>query len=182
VTQLPSTSATFDTVQRKVRDAIDHAAAVVAESGARSAPIPVERIARRLGVQVRYAPFDGDISGMASIQAGVKIIAVNSLHHPNRQRFTLGHELCHILRHEEVLLDKVHLDKGSLYRNSLSAEGTDAREREANAFASELLMPETLLKASIDDRTDIEDDETVERLAKKFRVSIAAMHYRLMRL
>ncbi len=165
-----------------IAKALRRAREIFAKSGTQTAPVPVERIARRMKVQVRYAPLDGDISGMASIRDGVKIIGVNSLHHPNRQRFTLSHELGHLLLHEDELLDTVHLDKGSLYRDSISSQGIDSLEREANAFASELLMPEPLVAAALGPRVDIEDDETVAKLARKFRVSVAAMHYRLIRI
>lgn len=150
-------------------------------SGTSVAPVPVEKLARRLGVQVRYAPFDGDISGMAHIRDGVRILGVNNLHHPHRQRFTLAHELGHLLLHPAAIARQVHLDKGSLYRDSLASQGTDALERSANAFASELLIPKRLLDQHVDPKLDLEDDEAVERLARKFRVSVAAMHYRLNR-
>lgn len=146
-----------------------------------AAPVPVERIAKRLDIQVRYAPLDGDLSGMAHIAQGVRIIGVNSLHHSTRQRFTLAHELGHICRHSEILEDAVHLDHGSLRRDWLSTQGTDPYELEANAFAATLLMPETLLEASVDGRRiDLEDDEAIAVLARRFRVSQAAMRYRLM--
>jgi Zn-dependent peptidase ImmA (M78 family) len=161
--------------------AIAKADEVIAELAVTSAPVPVEKIARKLGVQVRYAPFDGEISGMSNVRDGVSIIGVNNLHHPHRQRFTLAHELGHVLLHADVLERHVHLDRGSLYRNSLSSAGTDAREKVANAFASELLIPAPLLEHAIDDRLDLEDDEAVGRLAKRFKVSLAAMHYRLSR-
>lgn len=162
--------------------AISKADDVIAASSVTATPVPVERVARRLGVQVRYAPFDGEISGMSYIKDGVSIIGVNNLHHPHRQRFTLAHELGHVLLHTDELERQVHLDRGSLYRDSLSSTGTNARERAANAFASELLMPSVLLEQAIDPRMDLEDDDAVGRLARKFRVSVAAMHFRLNRL
>jgi Zn-dependent peptidase ImmA (M78 family) len=161
--------------------AIEMARKVLDLAGQISAPVPVEKIARRLGVQVRYAPFDGDISGMAHIREGVQILGVNNLHHPHRQRFTLAHELGHLILHPAELHRQVHLDKGSLYRDSLSARGTDAFERSANAFASELLIPQRLLDQFVDPRMDLEDDDGVAKLARKFRVSVAAMHFRLNR-
>jgi Zn-dependent peptidase ImmA (M78 family) len=164
-----------------IEAAIAMAGSVLEDAGSPGAPVPVEKIARRLGVQVRYAPFDGDISGMAHITEGVRILGVNSLHHPNRQRFTLAHELGHLLLHPRELERQLHLDKGSLYRDTLSSEGTDPFERTANAFASELLMPKRLIERAIDPRLDLEDDDAVARLARKFRVSITAMHYRLNR-
>jgi Zn-dependent peptidase ImmA (M78 family) len=53
-------------------------------------------------------------------------------------------------------------------------------EIEANAFASELLMPnEFLMTALRASGLDIEDDAGIEALARKFRVSASAMRYRL---
>ncbi len=145
-------------------------------------PVPVERIARRLEIQVRYAPFDGDLSGMAYISEGISIIGVNSLHAPTRQRFTLAHELAHHRLHRHELEHAVHLDRGSLRRDWLSTQGVDDNEVEANAFASELLMPTDLLKHAIDGRhLDIEDEDEIGVLARRFRVSPAAMRFRLLR-
>jgi Zn-dependent peptidase ImmA (M78 family) len=116
----------------------------------------------------------------AFIKDGVPIIGVNSLHHPNRQRFTLAHELAHIQLHRDQLENAVHVDKGSLRRDLLSAAGTDSTEREANAFAAELLMPPALLAAALDGRTlDLENEELVAGLAKRFRVSTMALQHRL---
>lgn len=144
-----------------------------------SAPVPVERIAKSLGAKVQYSPFDGDLSGMAFIKDGIPIIGVNSLHHPNRQRFTLAHELAHIQLHRPQIEAAVHIDKGSLRRDALAAAGTDPTEIEANAFAAELLMPEFLLAAELNGRTvDTEDDEMIRSLAKRFKVSEAAMRFR----
>jgi Zn-dependent peptidase ImmA (M78 family) len=164
-----------------IPQAIRMADKVIDLAGEVGAPVPVEKFARRLGVQVRYAPFDGDISGMAHIRDGVRILGVNNLHHPHRQRFTLAHELGHLVLHPAELQRQVHLDKGSLYRDTLSAQGTDAFERSANAFASELLIPQRLLDRFVDPRMDLEDDDAVAKLARKFRVSVAAMHFRLNR-
>ena len=43
--------------------------------------------------------------------------------------------------HASELKKAVHVDKGSLRRDRVSAAGTDMLEIEANAFAAELLMP-----------------------------------------
>ena len=147
----------------------------------KSTPVDVERIAYRLGVRIQFAPFDGDLSGMAYVKDGLPIIGVNSLHHRNRQRFTIAHELGHVCMHRELLERKVHLDRGILRRDSLAATGTDRVEIEANAFASELLVPEALLLSALGGRTlDVEDDHAVVILAKQFRVSDAVMRFRLL--
>ena len=94
--------------------------------------------------------------------------------------FTLAHELAHVLLHRRELEGAVHVDRGSLRRDALAAEGVDPIEIEANAFAAELLMPTHLLISALERHPlDLEDDDAVAALAKRFRVSDAAMRYRL---
>ncbi|MBX3512016.1 MAG: ImmA/IrrE family metallo-endopeptidase [Xanthobacteraceae bacterium] len=158
----------------------DAARRLIEDHQVKSAPVPVEKIAKALGVRVQYAPLDGDLSGMAFIKDSVPIAGINSLHNPNRQRFTLAHELAHIRLHREELEKQVHIDKGSLRRDSMSAKGENDLEIEANAFASELLMPRELLNAALKGRTvDLEDSKLIESLARHFRVSEAALKFRL---
>lgn len=148
--------------------------------GVKTPPVPVERIAKELGIRVQYAPFDGDLSGMAFVKDGKPIAGVNSLHHPNRQRFTLAHEIGHIVLHRQLIESEVHIDKGSLRRDTLASAGIDPVEIAANAFASEFMMPEHLLEIAMSGRPiDLEDDELVAGLAKRFKVSEAAMRFRL---
>ena len=160
--------------------AIRAARSLLEEHAIETIPVPIERIARSRGIRVEYAPLDDELSGLAHIRDDVPIIGVNSLHAPNRQRFTLAHELAHILLHRDELERAVHVDRGSLRRDALSAEGVDPIEIEANAFAAELLMPARLLILELERHpVDLEDDAAVAALAKRFRVSDAAMRYRL---
>lgn len=155
---------------------------VLSEYGVKSAPVPVDRIIKSKGIALEYAPLEDELSGMAYIKDGVAIIGLNALHHPNRQRFSAAHELAHHELHADILGKAVHVDKGFqvLLRDDVSSRGIDSREIEANAFASELLMPSDLIAGALGERgLDIEDDAGVEALAKKFRVSPAAMRYRL---
>ncbi len=148
----------------------------------KSAPVPVERIVKSRGIVLQYAPLADDLSGMAFIRDGVKIIGVNALHHPNRQRFTIAHELAHHELHPEHLSDEVHVDKTFrvLLRDDVAAQGVDRLEIQANAFAAELLMPQDFLKDLVDPAgIDLDDDQRLEALARKFRVSTSALRFRL---
>lgn len=164
-------------------DARARARELVLQFSVLSAPVPIDRIARGLGITVHYAPFDDELSGMAFIKDGKPMIGINSLHSPTRQRFTLAHEMAHHILHREKLeTDGVHVDKGILRRDSLASEGTDPLEIEANNFAAELLMPEQLLNTVLDGRNvDLEDEEAVGLLARKFRVSPTALQFRIQR-
>jgi Zn-dependent peptidase ImmA (M78 family) len=146
-----------------------------------SAPaVAVDKIARKLGVKVEYAPLEPELSGLAHIREGIAIVGINALHSPVRQRFTLAHELGHVRLHWAILERAVHVDKGSLRRDGLSSTGLDPIEREANAFAAELLMPDFLLREAIGNQSvDLEDENLVQSLAKKFRVSEAALRFRI---
>jgi Zn-dependent peptidase ImmA (M78 family) len=161
------------------------ARALLEECGVRRAPTPLDKIAQHLKAQIRYSSMDDELSGMAYIKNGIPIIGVNALHAPVRQRFTIAHEIAHIRLHPELITEKIHVDKGikMLMRDPKAAAGVDDIEIDANAFAAELLMPEALVKAALQERNiNIENDEEIAALAKKFKVSIQAMTLRLGRL
>jgi Zn-dependent peptidase ImmA (M78 family) len=124
----------------------------------------------------------GQSEAMSEIWASILIITVIDVHHPNRQRFSAAHELAHHKLHAQEIRKAVHIDKGFrvLLRDDVSSQGIDPLEIEANAFASELLMPQEFMKSALDaGGLDIEDDAGIEALARKFRVSTSAMRYRL---
>src|ERR1700690_2516030 len=127
----------------------DQAKKVLAQLGIKTSPAPVEKIAKAMGAQVRFAPFDQELSGMIHIKDGIPIIGVNALHHPNRQRFTIAHELGHLALHRDMITTNIHVDKGfpalALRRDTDSAKGTDPVEIEANQFSAALLMPGELI-------------------------------------
>ena len=69
------------------------------------------------------------------------------------------------------------------FRDGQSATGVDGQEIEANAFAAELLMPESILRDLVGRQPiDVFDDAAVRRLASRFEVSPQALTIRLSRL
>ena len=158
------------------------AEALLQRLGIQTILTPVEKVAKALGAVVCLSPFDDELSGMIFIKDGVPIIGVNSLHHPNRQRFTIAHEIGHLELHREMITSAVHVDKSfpALMRNQKSTTGTEKIEIQANQFASALLMPKKQLCQILDSKQfDIEDEKPLEELAKKFRVSKQALEYRI---
>ena len=167
---------------RRADDPQVRAKQILVRLGIHSAPTPVEKIAKMLGAHVRFSPFDEELSGMIYIKDGVPIIGVNSLHHPNRQRYTIAHELGHLELHRQLITSEVHVDKNFpvLMRDPQSASGTELIEIQANQFAAELLMPRALIEQAIDKKEfDIDDTGPIEELAKRFRVSKQALEYRI---
>ncbi len=149
-------------------------------NGIREAPVNVEAIAKSAGLDVRRTPAEDDISGfLLKTPNGPDVIGVNTLHHPNRQRFTISHELGHYFLHN---YEEVHVDRFLVkLRNQRSSTGEDAQEVEANAFAAELLIPERFVVKDLMemDFNDLLDDRTMLQLAKKYQVSVQAMTNRL---
>jgi len=145
-------------------------------------PIPVERLARLRGVQVRYEPLDGDLSGMLFREGDRAIIGVNALHPKSRQRFTIAHELGHLELHEPT---GIHVDHRFLVRrrDEHSSKAVDREEIEANSFAAELLMPTSMLEEDLAGfEMDYEDEELTRWLADRYKVSLQAMAIRLNKL
>jgi len=146
------------------------------------APVDVEKLAHELHLDVRKDRVEGDISGFLfrDHEKSTAIIGVNSRQHPNRQRFTIAHELGHFLLHTG---DKVHVDRGFevRLRNDESSKGTDIDEKEANLFAAELLMPMAFVEKDIADiqAVDLMEETTIKSLAKKYQVSTHAFAFRL---
>lgn len=120
---------------------------------------------------------------MIFIKDGLPIIGVNSLHHPNRQRFTIAHEIAHLILHKHLITEAVHVDKQfpMLLRGVTASEGTDKAEIEANNFAAQLLIPRYLLDHALAGQkfADIDGDSPMEILAKKFRVSRQMLEFRI---
>lgn len=141
-------------------------------------PVPVEKLAEREGATVRYEPFEGRLSGMLYRSAEGSIIGVNSLHAAVRQRFSIAHEVGHLLLHEPQLQIDEHAFIA--FRDPESSKASDPAEIEANQFAAALLMPEDLLAKSLGalgDNPDVED--AIRSLAQTFEVSQEAMTIRL---
>ena len=161
------------------------AEALIAQHNVRKAPVPVEALAESLGAVVRREPFSGEqrLSGLIRrTRNGGAVIGVNSLDAPVRQRFTIAHELGHFLLHD---LD-LHVDRDFpvRFRDHRSSTAADIAEIEANQFAQHLLMPAKLLNNDLLklDPFDVDDDEQIEALARKYDVSVRAMSLRIAKL
>jgi Zn-dependent peptidase ImmA (M78 family) len=146
-----------------------------------SAPVDVEAVAHKLGAEVVYGDLEDDMSGFLLREKKVITIAVNKLHHPNRQRFTIAHECGHLHLHADQG-DRLWVDKAYttvFFRDATSSTGDKLAEIQANQFAAGLLMPEVLLEEHL---TQELSDIDIFRLALRFQVSEQAMTLRLVSL
>jgi Zn-dependent peptidase ImmA (M78 family) len=145
-------------------------------------PVDLEKIIEDLGVQLEYKPLEDSVSGFCVKKNNEYVICVNENHSPNRQRFTIAHELGHFTLHREK--QDYFLDESIvLFRDETTSLGIDSMEIEANAFAAELLMPEAKVRERICNKpVDGFDDVALKRMAEIFEVSPQALTIRLTKL
>jgi Zn-dependent peptidase ImmA (M78 family) len=142
-------------------------------------PVPVAEIAREEGAEIVIKLFNNEISGLLLRANDKVIIGVEKRQPETRQRFTISHELAHLLLHdgEELRVDtnfRINL------RSPGSSTAEDIEEIEANAFAAALLMPEDFLKEDLANFVfDVDDAQQVQQLAQRYGVSAQAMTIRL---
>jgi Zn-dependent peptidase ImmA (M78 family) len=154
---------------------------VLAKTKSRPPKVDPVAVAKALGAEVVPVRDNSNSSGMVAREGARIIIGVNTTHPENRQRFTVAHELGHMLLHADqpLLVDN---DGLSLIGYRRDGEKND-REREANVFAAALLMPKAWVDEAVaGEEIAVDDDGRVTKLAERFGVSQQAMMYRLMNL
>jgi Zn-dependent peptidase ImmA (M78 family) len=140
-------------------------------------PVPVDKIAKKMGILLRDLPGDHDISGAIIRKDAHVVIAVNPAHHLNRKRFTVAHELGHFFFHEGL---EEHVDQNFrvAWRNADSSRAINWTEVEANRFAAHLLIPTKFRQHDLDNLQTL-NARTLIRLAQRYVVSTEAMKIRL---
>lgn len=132
-------------------------------------PVDPTNLARRLGLKVYFvelAPEYQNVSGFYDFEENA--IFVNRDEYPLRQTFTVAHELGHKVLHEDWA-------RSSEYKVLLRDQGgssTDPREKEANAFAANLLVPRFMLSRYW-------TSMTLEELSTLFAVSVPVVRNRI---
>lgn len=153
-------------------------------------PVSLEKICDGIDVYVNLLYFDFEDKELNNNSISGKIfknkesgyqIDVNAYEIPTRIRFTVAHEIGHFIQHKD-LLDK----QGEiLERKDISLYSPEQlkQEREANAFAAELLMPEFyFIKQYKILLQQYSIDEVMAKLADYFWVSNTAINFRMLSL
>lgn len=112
-------------------------------------------------------PFSSDLCGMLYVDEYEKTIVYNSNQSPERRNFTIAHELGHYY---------LHLEKQSQFADRAQdiLENTiNEFEIQANAFASYLTLPDSILLNMINHRL------SYYQIKKRVRISDAALFWRL---
>ena len=132
------------------------------------APIPInlDPVLDALALELRAGKFqDPSISGYF-VKSDRRIYVSND-ESPERQAFTVGHEIGHFLRHADIDQEVFHR------RDQFNFGAEQVQEQEANWFAASLLMP----------RQQVErywkQYQNIGLMARAFAVSRPAMQYRL---
>jgi Zn-dependent peptidase ImmA (M78 family)/transcriptional regulator with XRE-family HTH domain len=115
---------------------------------------------------------DLSCDGLAWGEPTARLILAATSKVPTRQRFSLAHELGHILANDH---QDLHVDKDVM-------DPTDRREpseMRANAFAAAFLMPETTVRSAVSDCQNGLDEDCFSSMVMRFAVSPSALAYRL---
>lgn len=129
-----------------------------------------EVVEAAFGADVTVVALDDGFDGLSASSDTVRMILLGTSQVPARQRFTLAHELGHLLADDD---QGMHLDK-DVYD---PAQAKDPTEQRANAFASAFLMPSEVLRDSAG-----LSDEGFAALACELQVSPSALAIRFNRL
>jgi Zn-dependent peptidase ImmA (M78 family) len=125
------------------------------------------------GADVAVVMLDEGFDGLSAASHDAKLIVLGASAIPARQRFTLAHELGHLLAGDD---QGVHLDKDIYDR----AQARDSSEMRANSFASAFLMPEGALRTTMGTSGLAEDGFAA--LACDLKVTPSALAIRLQQL
>ncbi len=150
----------------------DIAAELLTEYGIEKAPVPIEEIIRSQGARVEFRPMVSD--GSISWQGKTPCIRINWRNAEVRQRFTLAHELGHLLWKRRFGSTKASA-RGE--NTDATSEGISLEERFCNAFASRVLIPAQELSWLVDwGNLSLSD---VELAADRFEVSFQTLLWRM---
>lgn len=154
---------------------------LLARFGNPEPPIDPRSIAEWLGVVIVEEEVEG-CDGCVVMENDMAGILVNAaISSEGRKRFTVAHELGHFSLHKQ----KISFRRETLHEienplREMRDPTTQRMETEANAFASELLMPDDSVVAQY--ARGVPSFEAIEEMASRYLVSMTAAAVRLVKL
>lgn len=153
--------------QNKEFQTILKARKFVRDAGIAAAPVDLERLAAAANAKIKILhDLADEESGQTTQIKGKHIIIVNGNHREERQRFTVCHELAHIVLELPSHHHGLTLTTGTLMRY----ERRPPEEMLCDVFAAECLLPYDLFSKDIGDM-DI-SMASVKDLAEKYKASL----------
>ena len=131
-------------------------------------PVDLNKYADSLGIDIQVVPLREEVSGRLFKDAGKWKIFVNSIHITPRQRFTVAHEISHLLLEEFT----ESAEREILARNLNQYSGKTKEEILCDISAAELLMPEKLFEPDVR-KSDIGFD-WIRKLADRYQSSLTS--------
>lgn len=135
-------------------------------------------------IQLIRRPFNNErLAGFIAYKYDTFIIVTNTKKTIGNERFTIAHEIYHLLENMRDIMDKKLLEE---FVPTEDEADNDAKERMADFFAAELLMPSEDVKSEFkrlnSKRKDKSDISTVIQLQQLYGVDYIAMVKRLVEL
>ena len=143
------------------------------QSSLRDADLPTDvgqlaaDVEDKFNVDVAIEPLERGLDGLAISRQGYSLIMVSSSIAAHRQRYTIAHELGHLMAG----------DQGDIIDENINFSRTPAETR-ANAFAAAFLMPASALRTALGDQS-APTEELIADLLARYRVSLDALAFRL---
>lgn len=134
-----------------------------------SLPLHIREVAELYGFKIIEKNLTADHPGASGyIDSETQTIFIHQADAAVHKRFTIAHELGHYFLHPEEL--KSRTDLRTYYRKPIGGE-IDDKEKQANCFAANLLVPSHLLRSLLANYNDVQ-------IAKMFAVSQQVIGYR----
>lgn len=121
----------------------------------------------KFNIDVAIEPLERGLDGLAITRQGYSLIMVSSSIAAHRQRYTIAHELGHLMAgdHGDIIDENINFSKSP-------------EESRANAFAAAFLMPENALRTAFGDQS-VPTEQLIADLLARYRVSLDALAFRL---
>ena len=135
-------------------------------------------ITERIRIKLIRTPFSNlNLAGFIGYKHGAFVIVTNTNHTLGSERFTIAHEIYHLLE------NRVFIKNNFVVEEMVDADIENIKEIMANAFAIELIMPKVDMCSFVDEisknGTKPIDPMIVVRLQQKYGVDYAAITKRL---
>lgn len=162
---------------------------ILAEADISSPPVKVDSIAEFIcGLEFEWRNLDEcskDSEVLAAIVIQDETIYMNEskeyelMNNLGRRNFTIAHELGHWFLHKDLAQEKLPGFEGKVLICRGINNKIDNYERQANLFATYLLMPEKFLRTQLNNFNTFLSEYDLKQIADMFHVSKQAMKIRL---